>query len=147
MVVGVTDAACMTWSNDGPVSVPFAAPFPSSRTDRVSPGHLVAVATAPDGRSAVVWRWFDVVILGGGDPDSVRLWEPGHGAVTARQNDHHQLRTPGSRAYAFAGLQGDEWLVAGQVVDDPSEAEAELDKVRALYDENEMWSSVFSGTV
>jgi hypothetical protein len=30
----------------------------------VSPGHLVAVATAPDGSEVVVWRWYDAVVLG-----------------------------------------------------------------------------------
>jgi hypothetical protein len=30
----------------------------------VSPGHLVAVATAPDCSEVVVWRWHDAVVLG-----------------------------------------------------------------------------------
>jgi hypothetical protein len=147
VVVAVTEEACMTWSRDGLILVAFAAQFPSPRLDRVSPGHLIAIATAPDGTRAVVWRWFDAVILDGANRNSVRLWEPGHGVVSARGNNHYQPRVPGSRAYASAGLPGDEWQVSGPVVDEPSDAGVELDEVRALYDDNGMWSSASSGTV
>jgi hypothetical protein len=38
-------------------SVGYATFFPTPHTERVSPGHLVAVAAAPDGVSVVVFRW------------------------------------------------------------------------------------------
>ncbi len=61
----------------------YARPFPASRTERVAPGQLVAVATAADGSDVVIWRWFDAVVLEGVD-GAIRLWEPAHGTVLAR---------------------------------------------------------------
>ncbi len=52
------------WSGSEGSTVRFATLFPSPRVERVSPGHLVAVATAPTGSEAVVWRWYDAVVLG-----------------------------------------------------------------------------------
>jgi hypothetical protein len=143
VVVSVSETDCRTWSSGGLASITFAPQFPAPRMERVSPGHLVAVATAPDGRSVVVWRWYDVVILHGEAGTSLRLWEPGHGEVDARGNAHYRPRNPGSRAYASAGLRGGDWWVSGPIVDNPGDAAVELDEVRALYDVNHMWSSAF----
>src|SRR5262245_57990596 len=72
------------------VSARYASHFPSPRTERVSPGHLVAVATAPDGSEVVVWRWYDAVVVGEGR-GVVRLWEPAHGEVDAQpRNARHR---------------------------------------------------------
>jgi hypothetical protein len=145
VVVEVGEQACLTWTDEGTVSIAFAPQFPTPRVDRVSPGHLVAIATTREGRSRVVWRWFDVVILDCEASDLVRLWEPGHGELSARGNNHFRSRVPGSRAYASAGLRGPEWWVAGPAVENPSDADVELDEVRALYDDNHMWPAVFGG--
>ena len=70
-------------------SVRYATPFPSPRTERVSPGHLVAIATASDGSEALVWRWYEAVVLGAeaglsgcGSPRTAKSW-PGHGPRTS----------------------------------------------------------------
>jgi hypothetical protein len=143
VVVNVTENACSVWSTDGVSSIRFASQFPAPRLDRVSPGHLVAVATAVDRRSAIVWRWFDAVILSSSDGTSVRLWEPRHGEISALETEHYQPRVAGTRAYISTGLRGSNWWVSGPVVDNPSHADVELDDVRALYDSNGMWSSAF----
>lgn len=44
--------------------VRYARLFPSQRTEHVSPGHLVAMATATHGIETVVWRWYDALVLG-----------------------------------------------------------------------------------
>ena len=90
---------------DSPSSVRFAEPFPSPRTERVSPGYLVAVAAAPDRAEAVVWRWYDAVVLGE-ETGRVRLWEPAHGEVVAHPRRAGLHRQPGTRAYLSAGLPG-----------------------------------------
>lgn len=110
--------------------------FPTPRVERVSPGHLVAVAALPDSRGVVVWRWFDAVVLGTEDDGAVRLWEPAHGEVSAQPRASYVDQEPGSRAYASAGLPGAEWWVAGS-------ADVELDDVEALYTRNDLWSAVF----
>src|SRR5438552_18517713 len=89
-------------------SVRYATLFPSPRTERVSPGHLVAIATAPDGTEAVVWRWYDAVVLGA-QAGLIRLWEPSHGEVLAQPRPGHQPPPPGTRAYLSAGLPGADW--------------------------------------
>jgi hypothetical protein len=109
----------------------------------VSPGHLVAIATGPDGTGVVVWRWYDAVVLGTEHDGSVRLWEPAHGDVIARPRAWHQRQDPGSRAYASAGLPGAEWWVAGSACGAPQSADVELDDVDALYARNDLWSAVF----
>jgi hypothetical protein len=111
--------------------------------ERVLPGHLVAVATAPHGRTVVVWRWYDAVVLGRGDDGSVRLWEPAHGEVAARARASYGEQPPGSRAYASAGLPGADWWVDGRVVDSPSDAAVDLDAVEAMYTGNDLWPAAF----
>jgi len=81
-VIRVDERACEVWSHGGASSTGFAPMFPSPRTERVSPGHPVAIATGPDGTAVVVWRWYDAVVLGEEGNGTVRLWEPAHGAVT-----------------------------------------------------------------
>jgi hypothetical protein len=117
--------------------------FPSPRVQRVSPGHLVAIAAGPDGTDVVVWRWYDAVVLGTEHDGLVRLWEPGHGEVIARARASYEPQDPGSRAYASAGLPGAGWWVAGSASGDPQDAGVELDEVDALYTQNDLWSAVF----
>lgn len=124
-------------------SAGFAPMFPSPRAGRVSPGHLVAIATGPGGADVVVWRWYDAVVLGTEDNGSVRLWEPAHGEVIARPRASYEKQDPGSRAYASAGLPGAEWWVASSVCCAPQDASVELDDVDALYTENDLWPAAF----
>ena len=142
-VVEVTEHACVVWSLGRAEEILFAPQFPVPRAERVSPGHLVAIATAADAREAIVWRWYDAVVLGNDEAGSVRLWEPAHGHVTARPNEYWVPQHPGSRAYASAGLPGAEWWVGGPVVTTPHSAAVELDAVRSLFDDNDMWAAVF----
>jgi hypothetical protein len=142
-VIHVAEHACEVWSH-GEISSPgFAPMFPSPRVERVSPGHLVAIATGPDGTDVVVWRWYDAVVLGSEDNGSVRLWEPAHGEVIARPRASYDRQDPGSRAYASSGLPGADWWVAGSACGAPHNAGVELDEVDALYTENDLWPTVF----
>jgi hypothetical protein len=127
-------------------TVGFAPMFPAPRVERVSPGHLVAVATGPNGTELVVWRWYDAVVLGTEDDGSVRLWEPAHGEVLAQPRASYEKQDPGSRAYASAGLPGADWWVADSAGGAPQSADVDLDEVDALYTENDLWSAVFGST-
>ena len=142
-VIRADEHACTIWSHGEVGLARFAAMFPSPRVERVSPGHLVAIATGPDGTDVVVWRWYDAVVLGTEDDGSVRLWEPAHGEVIARRRASYEKQDPGSRAYASAGLPGAEWWVAGRVCGAPHSADVELEHVDALYTENNLWPAVF----
>jgi hypothetical protein len=108
----------------------------------VSPGHLVAVATAPDGADVVVWRWYDAVVLGD-QGERVRLWEPAHGEVEAQPRDAQHRYAPGTRAYLSAGLPGADWWVEGDAVHDAEDAEVDLDEVDRLYTEHDLWLTAF----
>src|SRR6516164_3808220 len=142
-VIHVDDPACEVWSHGEVSSAGFAPMFPSPRAERVSPGHLVAIATGTDGTGVVVWRWYDAVVLGTEDDGSVRLWEPAHGEVIARARASYQQQDPGSRAYASAGLPGAGWWVASSACGAPQSAGVELADVDALYTENGLWPAVF----
>lgn len=142
-VIRVNEHACDVWSHGGVRSLGFAPMFPSPRVERVSPGHLVAFATGPNGTDVVVWRWYDAVVLGTESDGSVRLWEPAHGEITAQARASYENQDPGSRAYASAGLPGAEWWVADGAGGDPQSADVELAEVDALYTENDLWSVVF----
>jgi hypothetical protein len=142
-VLNVEEYACRARTEGTIVSVPFAPLFPSPRMERVSPGHLVAVATAPDGAEVVVWRWYDAVVLGEEAADSVRLWEPAHGEVVAQRRRAQQRYEPATRAYLSAGLPGAEWWVAGAVAARAEDADVELDEVERLYTENALWAASF----
>jgi hypothetical protein len=122
------------------VSVRYASQFPRPRTERVSPGHLVAVAEVPCGSDTVVWRWYDAVVLGN-EAGSIRLWEPAHGEVVARRRRPQQRHDPGSRAYLSAGLPGAEWWVAGRAVDRAEDADVELIEVERFLTEHGLWDS------
>ena len=144
-VVRVDEEDCELWSDGEVRAIRFAGTFPSPRVERVSPGHLVAVATGPEGTDAVVWRWYDAVVLGTEDDGSVRLWEPAHGEVVAQPRASYQRHDPGMRAYASAGLPGAEWWVADSANGATHDVNVELDEVAALYAENNLWSAVFGG--
>ena len=137
----VEEHACDVWIAGEVASVRYSLQFPTPRIERVSPGHLVAVAPAPSGTDVVVWRWYDAVVLGEEADGSVRLWEPAHGEVFAQPRQRHQRWEPGSRAYLSAGLQGADWWVAGPVVIRPDEAQVELKEIRKLYTENGLWEA------
>src|SRR5450432_3300237 len=90
IVLGTTEDAC-TILTEGQVDVvPYAAPFPRPRTERVTPGQLVAVATSPDGRDVVLWRWFDAVVVEL-TAASITAWEPNHGFVVAQARDPRRV--------------------------------------------------------
>ena len=113
IVLRVQEDACQVLAEGQVVSVRYASQFPTPRRERVSPGHLVAVAEVPGGSDAVVWRWYDAVVLGN-EAGAVRLWEPAHGEVVAQPRRPRQRHEPGTRAYLSAGLPGAEWWVARQ---------------------------------
>ena len=135
------EGACQVMAGGTVASVGYASQFPAPRRERVLPGHLVAIAEAP-GAAVVVWRWYDAVVLGS-EAESVRLWEPTHGEVSAQRRRARQQYGPGTRAYLSAGLPGADWWVAGRTVDQAEDAEVELDDVGRLYTEHGMWDSAF----
>ena len=108
-VLRVEEHRCEVRTERRTSQVDFAPVFPTPRVERVSPGHLVAIATGPGGAEAVVWRWYDAVVLGRESDGSVRLWEPAHGEVLALPRPTYEDHEPGSRAFASAGLPGAEW--------------------------------------
>lgn len=132
IVLSTTEDACTVFAEERTRVVPYARAFPGPRTERVAPGHLVAIATAADGSDVVIWRWFDAVVLDGADGLS-RLWEPAHGPVVARPRDPRHVYRPGSRAYLSSGLPGAEWWVAGPAVARAEDAEVELDEVQRFF--------------
>jgi hypothetical protein len=142
IVLRAEEDTCQILSGGQLVSVRYASGFPAPRRERVSPGHLVAIAEAPEVSAVVVWRWYDAVVLSI-NADSVRLWEPAHGEVAARPRNPQQNYRPGTRAYLSAGLPGAEWWVASRTVDQAEDAEVELDEVERLYTENNMWDTAF----
>ena len=141
IVLETDENACHVLVEGQAVLVRYASHFPAPRTERVSPGHLVAVAGLPEGPAAIVWRWYDAVVLGS-DTGSARLWEPGHGQVLARRRRPGQPCPPGTRAYLSAGLPGADWWVAGSAVHRAEDADVELDEVERLYTVHDMWDSL-----
>lgn len=137
----VQEDSCQVRTAGQVVSARYAARFPTPRTERVSPGHLVAVGEAPDGSLVVVWRWYDAVVVGD-EAASVRLWEPAHGEVVAQPRRPRQRHDPGTRAYLSAGLPGADWWVAGKAVDRAEDADVELDEVERFCTEQGLLSSV-----
>jgi hypothetical protein len=141
IVVGVQEDTCEIFSAGKRESVRFATHFPTPRTQRVSPGHLVAVATAPTGLDVVIWRWYDAVVLGE-EAGLIRMWEPAHGEVLAQPRRPPQPRQPGTRAYLSAGLPGAEWWLAGAVAVRAEDADIELDEVVLFYDDRGLWNEL-----
>jgi len=138
VVLSTTEDACTVYARGEPAVVPYAAPFPGPRTERVAPGNLVALAAVPDGREVVVWRWYDAVVLGEAT-GLVRLWEPAHGEVLAEARDPRSAPTPGSRVYLSAGLPGAEWWLAGPAVGRAEDADVELDEVLQFFTSLDLW--------
>jgi hypothetical protein len=141
IVVRVREDACEVVSDGQLRSVRYATPFPSLRAERVSPGHLVAIAASPDGAEAVVWRWYDAVVLGA-EAGLIRLWEPAHGEVLARPRPAHHSPRPGTRAYLSAGLPGADWWVAGGTAARAEDADVELGEVEQFYTEHDLWDTL-----
>ena len=141
IVVRVREDTCEVIAHQQLRPARYARHFPSPRTERVSPGHLVAIATAPDGAEAVVWRWYDAVVLGE-EAGSIRLWEPSHGEVLARPRPAYQSPPQGARAYLSAGLPGAEWWVAGSAAASAEDADVELDEVELFYTEHDLWKAL-----
>jgi len=144
IVLHVEEDACLILRAGSLSAVRFASAFPRPRTERVSPGHLVAVAVAADGAESVVWRWYDAVVLGaetlrGDETGLVRLWEPAHGEVAARPRRAEQHLQPGNRAYLSAGLPGADWWVAGAAVAKAEDADVELHEVELFCTEHDLW--------
>lgn len=141
IVVGVREDACEIVRDRQFCSVRYATLFPSPRTERVSPGHLVAILTAQDGTRTVVWRWYDAVVLGE-EAGLIRLWEPSHGEVLAQPRPAYRSRQPGTRAYLSAGLPGAGWWVAGGAAARAEDADVELDEVERFYTERDLWNTL-----
>jgi hypothetical protein len=137
-VLRVQEDACQILRAGQLSAVGYTPAFPSPHAERVSPGHLVAVAAAADGADFVVWRWYDAVVLGD-EAGLVRLWEPAHGEVVAHPRRVGQHRPPGTRAYLSAGLPGADWWVAGAVVADAADADVELGEVAHFCTEHALW--------
>lgn len=138
IVLHVQEDACQILRAGELSSARYVSAFPSPRTQRVSPGHLVAVTSAADGAEVVVWRWYDAVVLGD-EAGLVRLWEPAHGEVAARPRRAEQQRQPGTRAYLSSGLPGADWWVAGVAAADAEDADVELDEVERFCTEHGLW--------
>jgi hypothetical protein len=141
IVIGTTETACTVIAQGRTTVVPYAIVFPEPRTERVAPGHLVAIAKADNGSDFVIWRWYDAVVLNttGG---LINLWEPGHGTVSAHPRDPQQPYAPGVRAYLSAGLPGAQWWVAGLALDLAEDALVEMDEVARLFTENDLWAEL-----
>jgi hypothetical protein len=138
IVLRAEEDVCTVFWHGTRAVVPYAAPFPRPRAERVAPGHLVAIATLGDGRDVVIWRWFDAIVLQAAD-DQVLLWEPLHGEVVARPREPLARPRPGSRVYASAGLPGAEWWMAGPTVASAEAAEVDLEEVTRFFTENDVW--------
>ena len=143
IVLRVEEDVCQVMAEGQVVSVRYASQFPRPRTERVSPGHLVALAGLPSGFDAVVWRWYDAVVLSA-EPGAITLWEAAHGEVVAQPRRPQQRHDPGTRAYLSAGLPGAEWWVAGPAVDRAEDADVELVEVERFWTEHGLWDSAVS---
>jgi hypothetical protein len=142
IVLSTTEDDCTVVDGDGRTrAVPYAQPFPRPRTDRVTPGNLVAIATAPDGSQVVVWRWFDAVVLDQA-VTALTLWEPQHGQIIAQVRDPQHAHRPGSRVYVSAGLPGADWWVAGPAVVNAKDADVEFDQVRDFFTSHSLWDQL-----
>lgn len=140
-VLDVAEDRCGVWTGEQVVDAAFAPTFPTPRTERVSPGHLVALASRGDSREVVIWRWYDAVVLSAADDGEARLWEPAHGVVVAQRRPGAELVDPGARAYASAGLPGADWWVVGAAHGVPRAGDIDLAEVEALYTDNDLWEA------
>lgn len=135
------EEACEVLLRGRPVWARYAGAFPSPRVERVSPGHLVALATAAGDTSVVVFRWYDAVVLGAAG-EQVRMWEPAHGEVLATPRHSRQPWRPGTRAYLSAGLPGADWWVTGPATTAAEQADVELAEVEGFCTEHELWDQL-----
>ncbi len=142
VVLKVEEHVCEARAEGAVFRARFAPQFPSPRTERVSPGHLVAVARAPDERDVVVWRWYDAVVLGEEVAKSVRLWEPAHGEVVARPRQSDQQMSPGRAPICLAncrarngGSLAPRWPSRG--------SRCRTRRGDRLYTDNALWAAAF----
>ena len=139
LVLRATEESCTVVGPDGSeIDLRWASFFPRPRAERVAPGHLVAVAAAAADAEVVAWRWFDAVVLAV-TGDRVRLWEPGHGEVTAQPRQAATSYRPGTRAYLSAGLPGAQWWVAGPAVPVGKNADVEVEEVGRFLTDHSLW--------
>ena len=141
IVLQSKENACEVLLGGRPMWARYAGAFPSPRVERVSPGHLVALATAAGDTPVVVFRWYDAVVLGAAG-DRVRMWEPAHGEVLATPRRSRQPWQPGTRAYLSAGLPGADWWVAGHATTAAEQADVELDEVEGFCTEHDLWDQL-----
>ena len=134
IVLDTTEDVCTVFGDGRRLVVPYAAPFPRPRVERVRPGHLVAVAGAGDGDGpgVVLWRWFDAVVVES-SAESVSVWEPAHGTVFASRRNSERRYLPGGRAYLSAGLPGAPWWLAGPAVEAAEDADVDLVEVEDFF--------------
>lgn len=141
IVLRSKENACEVLLGGRPMWARYAGAFPNPRVERVSPGHLVALATAAGDTPVVVFRWYDAVVLGAAG-DQVRMWEPAHGEVLATPRHSRQPWQPGTRAYLSAGLPGANWWVAGHATTAAEQADVELDEVERFCTEHDLWGQL-----
>jgi dienelactone hydrolase len=141
LVLRSEEDACEVLVEGRPTWARYAGAFPTPRVARVSPGHLVALATAADATPVVVFRWYDAVVLGAAG-DQVRMWEPAHGEVLGTPRHFQQRRQPGTRAYLSAGLPGANWWVAGYAATAAEQADVELGEVERFCTEHDLWDQL-----
>ena len=142
IVLRSQEEACEVLLGGRPVWARYAGAFPSPRVERVSPGHLVALAPAAAGDTpVVVFRMYDAVVLEAAG-DQVRMWEPAHGEVLATPRHSQQPWRPGTRAYLSAGLPGADWWVAGHATTAAEQADVELDEVDRFCTEHDLWDQL-----
>ncbi len=141
IVLRSQEDACEVLIEGRPTRARYVGAFPSPRVERVSPGHLVALATAAGDTPVVVFRWYDAVVLGAAG-DRVRMWEPAHGEVLATPRRSRQPWQPGTRAYLSAGLPGADWWVAGHATTAAEQADVELDEVEGFCTEHDLWDQL-----
>jgi hypothetical protein len=53
IVLGTTEEECTVFAEGERMVVPYASAFPKPRTERVAPGHLVALGNAVDARRSL----------------------------------------------------------------------------------------------
>ena len=138
VVLRVHEECCEVLVEDWTVLARYTSAFPRPRTERVAPGHLVALATAADGGALVAFRWYDAVVLANRD-GQVQMWEPAHGEVLATPRRPSQHYRPGTRAYLSGGLPGAKWWLAGPVTAAADDADVELDEVERFCTEHGLW--------
>jgi hypothetical protein len=141
VVLRVREEACDVLRHGHVHTAGYAPTFPSPRTERVSPGHLVAMTTAADGTATVIWRWYDAVVIDE-DQAGVRLREPAHGEVIAQPRVAYAPGRPGTRAWLSAGLPGADWWVAGPASTTATGADVELAEVADFYTDHGLWHTL-----